>query len=166
MTPSLKGLSILQRLEIVTDRSGGEDSCWTFNRVLSGNGYAYLWIGKGLVGVHVLSYIETYGAIPEGKVVRHKCDNPPCSNPKHLMLGSHAENTQDKIARNRQARPRGESNPSAKLDENCIREIRSRRAEGETISNLAQYFSVSETQIGRIVSGEHWPHVLPEGVAV
>lgn len=41
------------------------------------------------------------GPIPEGKVVRHTCDNPECCNPEHLIIGSRSENELDKYKRDR-----------------------------------------------------------------
>jgi len=38
------------------------------------------------------------------EVARHTCDNPPCVNPDHLLVGTHMDNARDKISRGR-ARP-------------------------------------------------------------
>jgi hypothetical protein len=62
-----------------------------------------LWISSlgRMVRIHRISYVIHHGPIPAGMVVRHKCDNPECSNPDHLELGTDAENVGDRIARGR-----------------------------------------------------------------
>lgn len=52
---------------------------------------AYQWVYELVYGVE----------IPQGQVVRHKCDNPTCCNPHHLELGTHQENMDDMTSRGR-----------------------------------------------------------------
>jgi HNH endonuclease len=48
---------------------------------------------------HRASYAQNIGPIPDGKVIRHQCDNPPCVNPDHLVIGTDAENKKDRQER-------------------------------------------------------------------
>jgi len=45
--------------------------------------------------------VELDGRKPTGWIVRHSCDNPPCVNPDHLLIGTSADNTQDMLDRGR-----------------------------------------------------------------
>lgn len=56
----------------------------------------------GSLRAHRVAYWLTTGEWPADHVVRHTCDNPPCVNPAHLLLGTHSDNTQDKMDRGRQ----------------------------------------------------------------
>jgi hypothetical protein len=55
----------------------------------------------GTVRAHKIAWILTYGPVPKGLCVLHHCDNPPCCNPEHLFLGTHADNTADMMAKGR-----------------------------------------------------------------
>lgn len=65
----------------------------------TGDGYVRAYF-QGQVGfVHRISYRAFKGPIPEGMVVRHKCDVRCCVNPSHLEVGTHTENMRDRSDR-------------------------------------------------------------------
>jgi len=108
--------------------------------------------------------------IPAGMVVMHKCDNPACYNPEHLVLGTQKDNVRDCIEKGRAAGIglRGESSNVAKLTEKQVLEIRASYAgkqhssevrRGPTMEQLAARYGVSRKQIANILSGHSWSHI-------
>lgn len=78
------------------------DSCWLWQgSTQKGYGNISAWNPKQrILKAHRLSYEIHYGEIPEGVgyhgiCVLHKCDNPSCVNPKHLILGTQQDNLED-----------------------------------------------------------------------
>lgn len=76
--------------------------CWLWNEALGlrpdlegDDGYGFVRSSGKRILAHRASYIAFIGEIPEGKIVRHRCDTPACVNPDHLELGSHRENAID-----------------------------------------------------------------------
>lgn len=74
---------------------------WTASIVTHSIGYGQFQGVKGCSLAHRASWILYNGEIPEGLFVLHKCDNPICVNPKHLYLGTHADNMKDMKDRGR-----------------------------------------------------------------
>jgi hypothetical protein len=113
-----------------------------------------------------------HGAIPEGQLVCHRCDNPGCVNPEHLFLGTHRANSQDMVRKDRQARgerhgtrtkphrrarPAGEQNPAAKLDREKVEQIRARYRGGNvSMKDLAIESGVSPTTVFHVVRSFTW----------
>ena len=55
----------------------------------------------------------------------------------------------------------GVKNPSAKLNEDLVREIRQRVSSGESHARVAKRFGVSASVVGRTARREKWTHVHP-----
>ncbi len=75
---------------------------WTGSKTAQGYGRYKVFVpetNKLIRYTHRSSYYFFNGAIPEGLVVRHKCDNPPCVNPDHLELGTQLDNIKDMFSR-------------------------------------------------------------------
>lgn len=159
-----KVISIVERLDKYTLKT--ERGCWWwFGNIWKDNGYGRLTVNGKSVGAHRLSYESRVGSIPKGKLVCHKCDNPICVNPEHLIVGTHKDNTQDILKRGRWGRgfirpnQRGEKRRNAKLNEQSVLKIRSLFDSGTTMANLARIFEVDRKTIWWIVNRKRWVHV-------
>jgi hypothetical protein len=67
--------------------------CREWEGKLNNDGYGIRKYEGRSTGVHRIAFFEAYGWWPE--VVRHKCDNPACYEPSHLMGGNQADNVRD-----------------------------------------------------------------------
>lgn len=102
----------------------------------------------------------------EGKVVRHKCDNPRCVNPEHLELGNHSDNMRDCVERGRHVnnlsnfhhtnRKRGEDNPNAKLTSEIVTDMRTKCGAGWKQTEIARLYGVRQTDVSPIVNNKAW----------
>jgi hypothetical protein len=80
------------------DRSGGPDACWPWRGRADSDGYGQVFRFRK---AHRVAYELAVGPIPDGHGVLHRCDNPPCCNPKDLFTGTQAVNSADMIAKGR-----------------------------------------------------------------
>jgi hypothetical protein len=83
----------------VPDRT--DDDCWEWQGNRNEFGYGRVHYKGAHRRAHRVVYEEMIGPIPEGLVLRHQCDNPPCVNPNHLEPGTHKENSDDCWSRGR-----------------------------------------------------------------
>lgn len=89
-------------------------------------GYGQIGDGKRVRTTHRVAYELSNGPIPDGQLIRHKCDNRRCVNPGHLLAGTQRDNMRDAVERNRVAR--GFRLPHTRLTEQDVRDIRARYA--------------------------------------
>ena len=137
------------------------EGCWLWNGARNTQGYGKLAKGKttdGTVAAHRLSYELAYGAIPIGRNVLHRCDNPACVRPDHLFLGTQTENLMDMTSKGHRSyrSHKGEDNGRAKLTLVQVKGIRQRFAKGKLRSILAKEYGVDWSTINRIVKGKLW----------
>jgi HNH endonuclease len=134
----------------------GPDECWIWIGSQLPKGYGTLSCGpQGNFYAHRVSYELHIGVIPRGQFVLHRCDNPPCVNPRHLFLGSHRDNMRDMVAKERSQK--GTRNPRNKLSPNDVIEIRALyRSGGVSMKALGERFGVSAPHIHDIVHLQRW----------
>lgn len=171
------------------DRSGGPDACWPWIAGKFPKGYGCVTVDGRARSAHRIAWELTHGPIPtnstyHGVCVCHHCDNPPCVNPAHLFLGTHADNVADmgrkgrtsagaahwthvkpervaRGSRNGQRRhpektARGERHYLAKLTDADVLTI---RASNESVRVLAARFGVSTIAVYKVLRRKTWKHV-------
>jgi hypothetical protein len=140
------------------DRAGGTDVCWLWTGHLTEEGYGQFG-GEGwhMIPAHRFAFQLANGPIPDGLLIRHKCNNPPCVNPMHLLAGTNQDNMDDRTAAGHT--PRGEDAGRAILTETAVLEIREKRAHGVPLKQLAKEYGVCYQNIACIVSRQTWKHI-------
>jgi hypothetical protein len=109
--------------------------------------YPQVMIDGQMYGTHRLSYTVHRGPITDGLCVCHTCDQTRCCNPDHLFLGTHAENMQDMVKKDRGGwRERG------KLTDVQVREIRRKHARGVPASWIASEYGIAASYVRDIVT--------------
>lgn len=162
-------------------------ACWIWMVTSQRNPYGAIRIGSTTIKPHRVSWMIANGPIPHdgsshGMCVCHKCDNPACVNPEHLVLGTHADNMRDMATKNRHGsrtkpgswpsgerhffrqhpefRRRGESLAHSKLTSAQVIKIRAIYAAGSiSMKALGARFGVSASSICMIVNRDIWQHI-------
>lgn len=167
----------LSKIKISTERFWNGTPCWEWLAGQFNSGYGGFWFAGQQQYAHRISYCF-FVDNPGNLFVLHRCDNPPCVNPNHLFLGTHADNMQDMCEKNRNAaktKPerisrgkqhsqrmkevaaRGERHGSAKLKDTEISHIFKLRKQGLLQREIAAIFGVTQAQISNILKrGEKW----------
>lgn len=135
-----------------------QDGCWTWKGTIEHTGYAKLSI-RPPIKAHRASYIIHKGPIPKGLLVLHTCDVRDCTNPEHLWLGTHKQNTQDKIKKGRSNTAKGSSLKVSKINESQALEIKKMLQNGDNCAEIGRFYGVSRKIISRIKNDETWAHV-------
>jgi hypothetical protein len=160
--------------------------CWSCTYVTTIGGYSRLKINGKLESAHRVAYQLWVGKISKDLCICHRCDNPSCINPKHLFLGTHQDNTADKIKKGRQAKgdrhgsrthperlargykhgskthperwARGEKNGKAKITIIQAKEIISYMLQGCKLKDISMFTKLPISTIHSVFYKRTWRH--------
>lgn len=130
-----------------------DSGCWEWGGRRDQYGYGIVKHLGSHQRTHRLVFEDRVAIIPEGYVVRHKCDNPPCMNPDHLETGTQAENIQDAVDRQRSGAPR-------KLTWEQVTYVREQVASGRSQSSLERELGLGGGIVCRIVNYQTYKRPL------
>jgi hypothetical protein len=152
------------------------DECILWTWAKQPGGYGIISKNKQNYQVTRVVLSKIYGPIDPSLVVAHKCDNPPCFNPKHLFICTPKENVHDMLKKERNQK--GDSHwarrmpdkvlrqskaPWSKLTESDVSNIRAEykpstagRKTETSLSGLAKKYGVTFQTIHKIVRNQRW----------
>jgi hypothetical protein len=125
--------------------------CWEWIGGVSRKGYGQMAYEGRMHTAHRLAWTFTKGDIPEGLHVLHKCDNPTCCNPWHLFIGTHQDNMDDMVKKNRAVGKKPNAKRLTDAEVLAIRAMHKAKIKGVII---AECFGVSMTCIEKNITGE------------
>jgi hypothetical protein len=135
-----------------------ETKCLEWMGARSADGYGRTGYKGRSIDAHRLAYAAYFGPFDHSLHIRHKCDNPRCIEPRHLSLGTHADNMRDRSERLRL--PQGSANSKSKLCEDDIPAIRRLLREGGlTLKQIGEKYGVTYHAIWTIKHNKSWRHV-------
>jgi hypothetical protein len=85
----------------VVSQEHGPCWLWLGFKLMQRGGYGQFNDWPRVSFAHRVSWELTYGKVPDGLSVLHRCDNPPCVRPEHLWIGTQADNVADMVRKGR-----------------------------------------------------------------
>lgn len=102
---------------------------------------------------HKIAYELFFGPVPDDLLLRHRCDNPPCCNPYHLLTGTISDNMQDAVRRGQFAT--GKRHGRTTITEDDALYIR-RNPDGKTLRELSAKFGIALSTCHYIRTKRSW----------
>ena len=125
------------------------DQCWRWLGSFGGRSNDrrpyFMYNGKRTMAYRIVYELVNGVPVPEGQVIRHTCDNGAwpigCCCPYHLVPGSHQDNMDDMMTRERHGLPKTARNGIRRLLE-----------QGRTQQEIATMYGVSRETISAIAT--------------
>ncbi len=131
------------------------DECWPWIGAEHGNGYGGISVLGKSTPAHRVAYALANGEPPGAMFVLHRCDNPRCCNPSHLFLGTHQDNMDDMVRKDRVR-----SGALLSAEKALAARILYERA-GWKPRRIAQYFGITTTTIRYAIKGVTYRDIGP-----
>lgn len=128
-----------------------QTSCVLWTGALNSGGYPVTWKDGKTVYAHRVAANAV-----KGQVVLHTCDNPACVNPDHLKIGTAKDNSQDMVAKGRQAT--GEGCGNSKYKEWQIHQVRNLKGKLSSRA-VASIYKMSKTNVLDIWNNKIWKKI-------
>lgn len=158
----------------------GLGQCWNWTGRKTKDGYGIQKINKLCYRAHRVSVVINKNVdLSKSDVITHKCDNPLCVNPEHLLIGTHKSNADDRQEKGRGNQMSGENHYYRKFPERIPRgdaaaikltsvkvaEMREKyQAGGTSTPKLAREYGVSKSTAWNIVNFHSWKS-QPQAIA-
>lgn len=137
-----------------------DTGCWEWNKCRGVQGYGVVRMnGKNIRANRISLEFKLGRKILSGMLACHKCNNPPCCNPDHLVEGTLQDNMDDKVRSNRQTK--GETNGNSKLTEEQVIKIKELKGV-KSGRDVANEFNVKPPCIYKIWRGVNWSSLNKE----
>lgn len=104
---------------------------------------------------HRVAWELTNGPIPDGLMVCHRCDNPPCVRPDHLYLGTAKDNHDDSWNKGRAFMQLRDDHPFKKLSDEQTLEALCLWEGGAYAREIAEYFGIARGSVWYVIERAH-----------
>jgi transposase len=160
-----KKLSLNEQYEKhVIKREG--DKCWGWKGCTNEFGYGLMRHERKCMRAHRVSWEIHKGKIPNKLHVLHYCNNPICSNPNHLFVGTDQDNVDYCKASGRKwSNPnpnKGEKHHNSKITDEKAKKVKLFLKQGNSPRDVATMLNVKIHTVYSIKYNVSWKHVQTE----